>query len=808
MCLLMANAFAAPNPGPPTSSNPDGPQTANVPYVAWVGEHVRLVVCDPSITPSREETSQFANYQVEDWSGYQFQAPTADGESGSSLGQVFDPGPAAFFPSTVPAHEGDGCVATDYKSLNPGLARIRVVVRNSTTGEIVFSHQFLVIWLTIGEVKMHETGSGEFIPSPFSGETGNQGLIQIKVTGSFPVISEAPLHNVLPNPSYTLPADWNALAEALASSSEESEPPGANPSLWDIHGLPGGVGPYDPQVANETLLSNGVLNEEDAPMPALRIDVSLAANKGGSDLGGVGQIEGANKTQSFASAYIPATDRPGVAEVSGIDGPSPGGDFPGFLNAHPEPYKFWTSVKNGGNRESESTGCLRRLGGRPESYETPRGFTNETFYTDELGNVYLVYTPGDGFYLNHIPVFQGAEGETETGKIIKNEDGACDLKGLSGEVIGESAISARAIYPYEPVDYSPVPAAEGVTEKVRSAWEKEWFEFPKGPGKNEQNVRIVVAKAQDIDGRPMAGETVCFHAEGASVAAFTGSVVDSGDQLKLGAGATVSLSGTEVVHPTGDEGLFCETTNSQGLAGIELDDSSTPQADLTATYVSESGIIRDHEVSFAGNKASEEEAAKNKEEAKEAAEDEAEAIAEKKQHEAEEAKEKQELKEAEEAKEAKREKEKAEEEKAHKEAEEKEIGEKKSNEELEAAKKAREAEEAANNEKRKKEATEEKQKDEEKEAAEKAKREKEEKEKAETRAVTTTTTVLTAPLPSVVNLGAPVSGTSASAASAKPLTAAQKLARALKACKKQPHKKRPACEAQARKAFKAATKKK
>ena len=483
-----------------------------------------------------------------------------------------------------------------------------------------------------------------------------------------------------------------------------------------------------------------------------------------------------------------------MAEVSGVDGPSPGGDFPGFLNNHHGPYTFWTSVKNGGWRSAESTGCLRRIGAEPEHYETPSGITNETFYTDERGEVYLVYTPGDGFYLNHIPVFQGAAGETETDKIIKNEDGACDLKGLFGEVIGESAISAKAIYPYEPVDYPPVAATEGVTKKVRSAWEKEWFEFPKGPGKNEQNVRIVVAKAQDIDGRPMAGETVCFHAGGASVAAFTGSVVDTGGQLKLGAGTTVSLSGTEVVHPTGDEGLFCETTNSQGLAGIELDDSSTPQADLTATYVSESGIIRDHEVSFAGNTASEEEAKWKEEEAKKAAE--------KKQHEEEEAKEKHELKEKQEAKEKLIEKERAEEKQKDKEEEEKEIAEKKTQAEQEAAKKAREAEEAANNEKRKKEAAEEKLKDEEKEAAEKARREKEEKEKAEVRPVTTTTTVLSAPLPSVGNLGAPMGGALPSKTSAKPLTAAQKLARALKACRKEPRKKRLACEAQARKAFK------
>ena len=78
----------------------DGPQSANVPYVAWVGEHVRLVACDPAIDSAK--SGQFANYQVEDWSGYQFQPPTPDGDSGNNLGQIFDPGPAAFFTSSEP----------------------------------------------------------------------------------------------------------------------------------------------------------------------------------------------------------------------------------------------------------------------------------------------------------------------------------------------------------------------------------------------------------------------------------------------------------------------------------------------------------------------------------------------------------------------------------------------------------------------------------------------------------------------------------------------------------------------------------
>src|ERR1035441_10013950 len=266
MSLLAAGAFAAPNAGPPQTTNPDGPQTANVPYVAWVGEHVRLVACDPAITADdyfgKIQTSNFA---VEDWSGYQFQVPTPDGEAGNSLGQIFDPGPSAFFRSSESAHGGDGCVATDYKSLNPGLSRIRVVVKEEGSGTIVFSHQFLVIWLTANKPVLNEAGTsasgtetfqnqltgngpgnlsnflgdkagdGKFIPSPFSGKETDKALVQIKVTGSFPVVKEAPLSNILTSSSYTLPEAWATLAETLSSSSEETEPPGTNPGLWDIH---------------------------------------------------------------------------------------------------------------------------------------------------------------------------------------------------------------------------------------------------------------------------------------------------------------------------------------------------------------------------------------------------------------------------------------------------------------------------------------------------------------------------------------------------------------------------------------------
>ncbi len=847
---LTAGAIAAPNP-----NGTYGAQGTNVPYVAWVGEHVRLVACEGSFTAEVESlaakhntTTQSiisddeffnANFAVEDWSGYQFQPPSADGDAASQIGQYFDPGPAAFFFSS----EGKVCIGTDYKSLNPGLTRIRAVVKSDSTGEVVFSHQFLVIWLTANKPVLHEagtsasgtevfqnqlfgsgpgnlsrfigdpTGDGKFIPSPFSGEETDKGLVQIRVTGNFPVVKEAPLSNILPKPSYTLPADWATLAETLSSSSEETEPPGTNPGLWDIHDTPSEgtssnisstsalfdefyrgafgdytfgttatVGPYDPQSANETLLSDGRLNPDDAPMPAMRIDVSIKGNTAGG-IGGVGQISGASKAQIYShdftgnpgaegnlyapyyGAYIPATDR-GLPESSGVTGPSPGGDFPGFLNSHPDPYTFWTSVLTADERYSHSTGCLRREDAQPSEYQTPSGPLNETFYTDERGELYVTYTPGDGFYLENLPELQ--EGEEETpGKIIKNGDGGCDLKLLKGTVIGESEISARAVYPYEPVDYPAQTSEEPLTKTVTSDWEKEWFQFSKGPGSNEDTVKIIVAKAQDISGEPFVGEAVCFVTpNGGTVSHFPGNTVDDiGNQLGFGAG-NVEVGPSTIVHPAGKEGKLCETTNSKGLAAIEVTNSELKEVDLNVEYVEEN-ILRDHTVKFvtpAEEKVEREAAERAKKEAAEKAAAE-EKAAEKAKNEAKE--------------------------KAAEERRAKEVAEAKITEEKAAAEAAEEKERIA--------------------AQEKAAEEQREKEvlnavklAATSSTTSTSTTTSSAPAPLVAPAPAPALVT---VSGVKPLTEAQKLAKALKACKKLPKNKRAACEAQARKAHAAKNKK-
>ncbi len=717
LALGTLTAGAAAAPASTFTPESDGPQSANVPYVAWVGEHVRLVACDPAINTSEDE-GQLANFRLEDWSGKPEAAEIPELESGTQ---------AFFAPSegSPQAESGDGCVKVDYKSLSPGLSRIRAVVTNDA-GTIVYSHQFIVIWLTANTPTLTElpyggdpSGNGEFAPSPFSEPESNadKGLVQVKETGSFPVEPTSLLHNVLPEASYTLPESWPTLASALASSSEELEPPGTNADLWDIHGSPengpnsGVVGPFDPETP-ETLLSNGILNADDAPMPAIRVDVHLAANEGGSSLGGVGQISGATKSQIYSdnpyySAYIPATERP-VSQASGVDGPKHGGDFPGFLNKE-GPYTFWETVHTSGERSAESTGCLRRnFGGEegPVYYQTPSGSLNETFYTDERGEVLVSYTPGDGFYFNHIPVFGGAEGESETGKIVKNADGGCDLKGLYKETIGESAISATVVYPYQPVDFGP-ETSNTVVKKVHSLWEKEFYAFPKGNGKEETNVRIVVAKAQDIDGNPIVDEKVCFHAQQEAGLYRFENPTDE-DHLSdpgelLGKGSNVYLGGSEVTdsYLEGTSEL-CATTNDEGLAAIDVVNSTSPSVDMTVRYEDEA-IVRDHTVSFTGNIGSEEKAADEKKAAEEKVKAEEKAATEKAAAEAKakaereaETKATEEKQKARElaAEEARIKREAAAEEKQHKREAEKEAEEKKTTAEIEAANTRRAKEQA------------------------------------------------------------------------------------------------------------------
>jgi hypothetical protein len=615
LALGVAGAAAAPNPGvglttfglggtgvtnvnptqnisnPPFEQVEDGPQTANVPTLAWVGEDVRLVACDDAILPNpsnlfgtdEEQASWTSGGAGNIWTGGSDAQPVFDSNNATNL-YINNIGSSTFFyPTGFRTRLPKGCVSADISSLTAGLDEITLNVTDITGHQFdpgtVYSEQFIVVWMTANAPKLTEatptsisfptTAGDNGTPSPtsqlttlgltnlanFMGDTatpgvfpsldswwndpgnlgtnggandppvyvpavttgnnahpaysGNNGLIDIKVTGSFPVVDNYGVSTlqqyfssvVSPagagyclqygstTPCITLPNQWPALANLLATSSTQNTSDNTgNGSLWDIHGSPTNtlavqghagngpatagppptnagvcqhdgvpsefnmttdvvddcvsngtgtgdpysfsrvfgdvtsgpgntIGPYDDEDPNTTLLSDGRLTTDDAPMPALPVTVRIAANPSlaakvphgypvdTSPIGGIGGLYGVSKWMIYshdfngASAspecpadgstcptsttalesdklsanlynpyyqeYIPSTLRP-IAEASGITGVYGGGgsatsgdDFPGFSNGDTDPYEFWKALSPSSVDSYVSNGCLQ-----------------------------------------------------------------------------------------------------------------------------------------------------------------------------------------------------------------------------------------------------------------------------------------------------------------------------------------------------------------------------------------------------------------------------------------------------------------
>ncbi len=146
-------------------------------------------------------------------------------------------------------------------------------------------------------------------------------------------------------------------------------------------------------------------------MPAARVDVAIAANKGGSDLGGVGSLEPADKSAvysrnttgtatahnyyaPFYDTYIPSTSRGPLS--SGIDGPAQGNNFRGFLVDGL--YNYWSFAEVLRTAVPVNTTCLRRKDEAPVYRQTPSGPQVVAVYTDEHGEAQVEYNPGTGAY--------------------------------------------------------------------------------------------------------------------------------------------------------------------------------------------------------------------------------------------------------------------------------------------------------------------------------------------------------------------------------------------------------------------------
>ncbi len=665
--VVLALAFSAFAATPALAD--DGPQhprfdplTANVPYLAWRGEQVRLVKCDITFENGIESTggggdgslALNADWIVEDWSGYPFQPPSLEQST------------VKFFRARGDRRDAP-CVKANFVSLKAGLAIIKLVITDAATGNPLVKHQFLVGWLGLNEPVIDSPLDGlEDVP----GGLGNR--LRARLTGALPLGNNF-VELGLP-PSIQLPAEadgstyWDELAVALATTSDPRpfyrdapwrmwdihddqllteghvdadaavfpdpyggpcppEPPSGTPTrdaaidavdncpgfqgddgqfsrIWgDLTNGGGGdeeatEGPFDPVRFEQTFLGDGKLDAGDVPLPAARVDFSIAANSGApTDISGVGSFTDANKGSSgdgfreiyerrqdalvddddphnlyapYYQAYIPAVrgENDGDGTSSGTDTAGTTNNYPNFLTCIEEEngslggpigdagceYDYWTIELDLRTAAGGSTDCLRRLDAQPAFRQLPFGPQAVVVYSDEHGEAWVQWLPGLGFFFDNLGV----------GTNLNN---ACDLRGV--DVLGTADIQAIARYPGQKTT-DPDKPSNVLTKTVGNLFSKEVTCVPKGPVPPVENslAFICTATAIDIDGSPFAGEKVCF--------------------MTNGEGARPFPLGT----PSTQEGLhrLCVITNAQGQAAIEVFGKCL-QGNVIVEFVKE-GIIR------------------------------------------------------------------------------------------------------------------------------------------------------------------------------------------------------------------------
>jgi hypothetical protein len=632
-------------------------QEANVPYLAWRGEHIRLGFCDAG-TPL---TGLTVSWALEDWSG--------DPANGSV------PVPQEMFGQR---HTTNGCVYTDYVSQKAGVAFIKLVV-SGANGANLFEKQFMAAWMDLGTPTV--TGGGTVDPGSLSQACSDpvysacdptkdpRHRIKAVVKGTIPLkanFGEWGLGDHL-----TMPDDWARWAAVAARSwndflqtdwitnwdihddlstveghvitggvqcdaADETNPAGTTDAVDNcirgtVFGGPAGsfstvfglrsnagtsVGPFDPLYPHDTLLSDGKVDSGDAPMPAAQVDVKIDENSGApTDISGVGFLFPSYKTQvysrdGFGSAkphnfdapfyyqYIPATMRP-IAASPPYGAPQPSGidgsnDPDGFNG-------FWWRSSSPYQNWQFAFSTSYHPNALSHCLQSQDPATLATTYRPLPSGIsaVAVYTDEHGeANVNFVP---GLGFYFDNVGALKAQ-GGCDLGGVG--TLGKAHITVQARYPYQPVT-APDPVGAPVDFVVRNLFQKVLGDFAKGPGSNNHRVRVVLAHAQDIDGTPIVGEFVCWSQQGAgSILPFP---QGPNGEIRQGANADGALVAT-INQLQARNGTFfdvggrrlCTTTDANGNTAIEVLNSEGGIVDVMAQFMHEV-IFRDIPVNFDGS---------------------------------------------------------------------------------------------------------------------------------------------------------------------------------------------------------------
>ncbi len=354
--LAVSSAGATvPPPAAPTGVLPSEgryTQDANAPYLAWQGEHVRLVACSRDLTFSGSAKATWMLVDPLNWPDF---AP------------AFDPASVTF---------SGHCVYADWISDKPGVAAIKVIVNDPAAEKptSTFTKDFLVGWMEL--LKPTAVGGGDVFAADFCDKPSFNTLttesirllgpysncwhadpqvdprsrIKITVKGNLPLEADFSNYFGLSVDHLTLPDDWGKWAAAAATSTIDHPGSIGAISNWDNHddsamteghviypgqcgdqeiyvnfdsvdncnteGPDGGfstvlgpqatdgqtIGPFDPIYSFDTMLSDGKVDASDAPMPAAQIDVSIKDNNAADpkDISGVGYLHPSYKTEVYS----------------------------------------------------------------------------------------------------------------------------------------------------------------------------------------------------------------------------------------------------------------------------------------------------------------------------------------------------------------------------------------------------------------------------------------------------------------------------------------------------------------------------
>ena len=217
------------------------PMMADIPYLAWRGEAVRVVKCaPPSDFPAGYVPSALdAGFTLVDWSG--------DPHLATPQTVTAAPGfNSAIF--SVRAFDGAYCWGMSFISQKAGLADIKLTVRNGTAGPVIFVHDFLVGWMNLNSIVLCNNSAAGLCSGPTTGTITDvagattPNILEANVTGNIPLLQDYNELGIghaitLPDGSsvngVVLPDDWATLATSRLATVQGplSDPSG----YWDIH---------------------------------------------------------------------------------------------------------------------------------------------------------------------------------------------------------------------------------------------------------------------------------------------------------------------------------------------------------------------------------------------------------------------------------------------------------------------------------------------------------------------------------------------------------------------------------------------